>query len=233
MTNVLTWPLHLRENRHRDAGLPDCFYSAAPAFEHESMPPEVAMLLPASDGASAFFRTLAATRGDVNPSAAAFFMADPFVSAREDGRRLAEMGIRWVANIPSVDQHDEEFTQFLDDVGLNLDMERRVLGAFKAAGLKIAAAVSSVDSAAQVAAFDADAVFVLPRVSDFAAGFPSPRQRSATAQSIRSALHAAAWSGPLLGYGDEREAAQPSQWPEAVDGIVGRPVAAALAKERS
>jgi len=228
MTVALKWPLHLREQRAQKADLPPCFYSAAPAFTHESMPPEVAVLLPANDGATDLFRILESIRGESAPRAAALFMSDPFVSPARDGKRLLELGVRWVANLPTVDQHDDEFTQYLADVGLNLDMEHKVLAAFQQSGLKIAATISDPDGVSTVAELKPDAVVVLPRVSDFAAGFPSPRQRSAVAQAVRSSLLAAGWTGPLLGFGDEREALLPTQWPEAVDGIVCRPTAIPL-----
>ena len=79
------------------------------------------------------------------------------------------------------------------------------------------------DGALMAAALGAGVVIVMPRVSDFAVGFPSSRQRGAAIQKIRAALSDSDWQGSILGLGDETEAAHPSLWPEGVDGLLVRP----------
>ena len=66
-------------------------------------------------------------------------------------------------------------------------------------------------------------MIVLPRVADFAAGFPSFRQRGAAAHAVAEAARQAGWTGFLLGLAERREADHETLWPDSLDGVLCRP----------
>lgn len=222
--SVLYWRITWRIDAEGATPLPKGIVTVPASFSDGDMPPEIALLLPTNDGPSAFINHITrAQRWDAT-TAVGLFMSDPFLSAEREARQLREFGVAWIANLPTIEQQDQEFTQQLADVGLDHIREIEMISAFKSAGFKIAVVASNAEGAAAAARIAPDAVIVLPRVSDFAAGFPSPRQRSAIAQSVRDVLIESGWSGPVIGYGDAREAAHDSQWPDAVDGMLCRPM---------
>ena len=230
-TAVLRWVTAMRSASPASpasGAVPAAVLTTSAGFDHPNMPPEVALMLPTNDGPAAFADTLLQAQNRDPAVAAGLFLSDPFLSVERVGRRLRDAGVEWVCNLPSVEQQDEEFTQLLADVGLDRHGEVAALGKFKEAGLKVAAVVSSAAGACDVAGIGADAIIVLPRISEFAAGFPSPRQRGAAAQSVRDAVRDNGWHGPLLGYGDDSETDRESRWHDAVDGILCRPVPATL-----
>ena len=151
------------------------------------------------------------------------FLASPFLNLTLEGERLSRAGVAWLTNLPSVAQQDEEFLQQLADVGLDHGRELGCLSRFRAQGFKIAVVVTNDLGAAAAAAIDPEAMIVLPRVADFAAGFPSLRQRGAAAQSAAEAARSAGWSGLVLGLADAREADHETLWPEPLHGVVCRP----------
>lgn len=222
--SVASWLIRLKPQISERMLVPDCILTYAPSIPDEDMPQEASILLPTHPGPQSLIELISDKQTYNSSSAIGLFMSDPFLAVEREARRLIAMGVTWVCNLPTVEQHDEEFTQQLADVGLDRSKEYESLRAFKSAGLKIAAAVSNVPAAKESVSLNPDALIVIPRTSDFAAGFPSPRQRGAAAQLIKDAINDTDWNGPLLGYGDEREIDHPSQWPECVDGMLFRPI---------
>ncbi len=224
MPGLLSWPLVWRPGAQPDPLAPAALVTLAPRLRDCGLPAEVAILLPNQDGCRTLLATLASTPPPPG-SAAGLFLADPFLRVAPTAATLRAAGIAAIANLPSAGQHDPELAQQLADVHLDSAREAERLAAFKAAGLRILAVVCDGEAAYALAAADPDLVLVLPKVGDFAAGFPSLRQRGAAAQAVRAALAEAGWQGPLLLLADRTEADHPRLWPQCVQGVVCRPVA--------
>ncbi|MCZ7596659.1 MAG: hypothetical protein M5U09_01305 [Gammaproteobacteria bacterium] len=178
------------------------------------MPAEVGMLLPANDGPTA--RWIDSSSGPDKSSTWSQDCSSPVRSSICASRppRLAAAGCRWVANLPSVDLHDPEFTAQVADVGLDRDREIAALAAFRERGFAIAAVAVDEAGARAAAAIEPDAVIVMPRVGDFAAGFPSLRQRQSAVQAVARTLAASDWRGRLLGLGESRDVESRELWPQ-------------------
>ncbi|MGO1120323.1 hypothetical protein ACTL6U_16575 [Rhodovibrionaceae bacterium A322] len=216
----------------RSGPLPTEVITLAAQLQHPNMPQEVGILLPTSQGPRRFMEALV-ERSDRGPpfqpdAILGLFLADPLINIAREQQRLREAGVRWIANLPSVELQDPDFARQLLDVELDQKRELAALAAFRDHGFKIAAVVADTDSARQAAALKPDLLFVLPRVADFAAGFPSPRQRRAAALEISKVLEAAGLAIPTLGLAQSSERDHTSQWPETLDGLILRPQLTAL-----
>src|SRR3546814_19942806 len=99
---------------------------------HESLPPEVALLLPTTagaDGLSAALATMPATGLATGlerfaDRALGLFLADPFLNIAGQVSRLRRAGVTRVANLPTVAPQDVDFAKQLADV--RLDFTRQV-----------------------------------------------------------------------------------------------------------
>ena len=151
------------------------------------------------------------------------FLANPFLNVDRVAKQLWDAGWRWIANLPGVDQQDPEFSKELTDVHLDLARELEMLGRFRRFGFRVASVIAAPESAPAAAALEPDLVIVLPRVADFAAGFPSSRQRGAVATAVVGTLRDLSWEGTVLILATEAEAAHPALWPDAADGLLLRP----------
>lgn len=218
------WAITTRPGLPHPAALPSQIFTASPSLRHPSLPEEVSLLLPVQPNPQALVENILAAPAVLEGAALGLFLANPFFSPPREAQRLAVAGLRWIANLPSVAQHDQEFAQQLSDVALDHARELAVLADFKAAGLRVLAIVSDTAEAQGAAALPADAVLVMPKSVDLAAGFPSLRQRGSAAQAIAAALHDSGWRGTLLGLATKSEAERPSLWPDAWDGLVCRPL---------
>lgn len=226
MVDQLIWRIVPRISRPTShAGVPGSILTIAPAFAHESMPHEVAILLPTNPGPTRLIEQLVAAPPATHDLILGLFLASPFLNVKVESARLLRAGFQWIANVPSVVQQDEEFSQQLADVGLGFDRELECLAKFRSEGLRTMAVVADARTAAAAAAIDPDVMTVLPRIADFAAGFPSLRQRGTAVQKIAEAVRHVGWKGPLLGLGELREADNERLWPTGLDGLVCRPEA--------
>ncbi|WP_293963218.1 hypothetical protein [Sneathiella sp.] len=187
------------------------------------MPHEVSLLLPTNNGARHLIDAAVKTPKEFADAMLGLFLADPFLNMAIECERLAQANISWIVNLPSVEQQDVDFEQQLADVGLGFHREHNNLEIFKAAGFRIATVVADASSAKASALLHPDAIIILPRITDFAAGFPSLRQRRSTAQEISLSLDGTGWKGMLLGLGELSEMDHERQWPEALDGVICRP----------
>ncbi len=206
--------------------LPPQICTLRPSLQHSSLPDEIGLLLPVQPNPQTLVDQVVAAPSLLEGAALGLFLANPFFSPPREAERLAQIGLGWVANLPSVAQHDREFAQQLSDVALDHARELAALADFKAAGIRVHAVVSDATEAVAAAALPADAVLVMPKSADLAAGFPSLRQRGSAALTIARALQEVGWQGPLLALGTKSEAERPTLWPEAWDGVVCRPIPA-------
>lgn len=222
--NLLTWEVARRGTREaRERPLPPAVVTLGPRFRHDSLPDEVGLLLPNSEGGGALISAVRGAPGSLGGAALGLFLADPFLNVAGEAASLRGSGVDWVANLPSVEQQDLEFTQQLEDVGLDFAQEVERLSLFRRQGFRLLAVVSSAAAAARVAPLDPEAIFVIPRVADFAAGFPSLHQRGAVAREIAQALRGHGCGGALLGLAAPSEMAHETLWPRDIDGVVCRP----------
>lgn len=227
MADYLSWRIELSARRAPEApGAPASILTTAPPFHHESMPAEVGMLLPTGPGPGRLIDDVSNDPSLCSGAMLGLFLGGPFLNVVLESTRLHRAGVTWVANLPSVDQQDEEFARQLADVELDHERELECLAQFRAHGFRTAAVVADAAGAAAAAAVEPDILIVFPRVADFAAGFPSLRQRSSASREVARAAQAAGWSGLLLGLGEARELDSEGLWPGRLDGLVCRPVAA-------
>ncbi len=226
MTEFMTWRIVLRAGMEAQmVGLPAAALTLAPRFRHESMPDEVSLLLPTNEGPQSLIAAVVKSPSLYKNTILGLFLGSPFLNVDLEGAKLAQAGVRWISNLPSVDQQDEEFLQQLSDVGLDRQRELSSLSQLSAQGFSIATVVADAAGAIAAAAIAPQAIIVLPRVADFAAGFPSLRQRGAAAQSVAEATRAAGWNGPLLGLAEASEAEHERLWPAPLAGVICRPTA--------
>ena len=225
MVNCMTWRIVLRR-RVVDAAadMPSMVLTIGARFRAEGMPAEVGILLPTNAGPKRLIESVADGSTRANNAILGLFLASPFLNVDTEGPRLARSDVRWVTNLPSVEQQDEEFSRQLSDVDLDHGRELRSLAAFRAQGFQIAVVVAGGPGAAAAVSIDPDAVIVLPRIADFAAGFPSLRQRGAAIQAVAEVAAGAGWQGLVLGLGNAAEAEHERLWPDRLDGLVCRPV---------
>jgi predicted TIM-barrel enzyme len=224
MLDLMQWDIIIRiEYAATKPSLPAAIFTGSPQLHHESMPNEVSMLLPTNQGPRVLIDTVVEHNKLSNEHMLGLFLADPLLNLMREQKRLYQAGIRWIANLPSVEQQDADFSQNLTDVGLDLQRELKHLAQFQAHDFNIAVVVADGLGATKAVAIDPDIIIVLPRVADFSAGFPSLRQRGSMAMEVHTATVEKGWSGALLCLGEHSEAAHESLWPEVVDGLICRP----------
>lgn len=222
-SNHLLWRVQLRTRHASQApNYPGSVLAIGPSFQHENMPHEVALLLPTNPGPARLIDDIVRHPALCTDAILGLFLASPFLSTAVESARLRRAGVTWITNLPSVDQQDQEFVRELRDVELDHHCELERLARFRAEGFRIATVVTSASDATSVAAIEPDIIIVLPRVADFAAGFPSLRQRNSSARAVAQAARAAGWSGILLGLGNAQEGGSESVWSTALDGIIYR-----------
>lgn len=220
----MAWHIVLRDRgAAREATLPAAVLTSAPGFLHESMPAEVGLMLPTNEGPKALIDRIVAEPSLCADAMLGLFLASPFLNLELETARLIGCGVAWLTNLPSVAQQDDDFLQQLSDVGLDQSRELDGLRRLAAQGFNTAVVVTDAAHAAAAAQIAPKAMIVLPHVADFAAGFPSQRQRGAAAQAVHDAARAAGWSGPLLGLAEPGEAAHERLWPACLDGLLCRP----------
>lgn len=219
----MSWSIVMRTGEKPGTVSPSCVLSAAPQFTHEGMPLEIGHLLPTSAGPMNVVTSVTSAAQRQSNAIVGLFLANPFLNIDREAERLHAAGYRWIANLPTVDQQDAEFSHQLSDVSLDRAREFAALGRFKELGFNVAVVVSDPDAASEAVSIPPDLIFVIPKVADFAAGFPSTRQRGAVANAVVGALENQGWSGQVLCLGSKEEAEHDALWPDAVDGLILRP----------
>lgn len=164
-----------------------------------SIPYEIALLLPINDGNRILLQAIA--EQPMTPDCAlGLFLVDPFLNMATLSDRLKTQGVRWVTNFPSVAQHDPTFGSYLNDVDLGLRFELDRLKTFKSHGFKTLAVMCQSRDASEIADCDPDMVVHIPGVASFLSGIPDSKQLAAKELAMKDALRDHQWTGPLLGY---------------------------------
>jgi len=246
--DILSWRITHRDHDVRPySPYPREIWTGSPAFRSEHLPDEVALLLPNHDGNTSFLRALNGHHGvegarveggrveggrvegervaadtEMSKRVAGLFLADPFLNMTPIAKDLERAGVGWICNLPSVDQQDEDFYAQLSDVGLDRGRELERLQAFRDRGFQIAVVVTHQGGSAAALALRPDAILCLPRVIDFAAGFPSLLQRGHICDSVAQQGKNSGWDGPILMLGKPDEADHPRIWPDSADGLFFR-----------
>jgi len=198
---------------------PEKIVSLAAPISPSDVAPEVSIMLPNRDAHSLLRLPPPAGRDDLKNAAMGVFLSDPFLRLESIAARLVEWGIDTVINFPTVEQQDVEFTGLLADVGLDKSLEFKNLEALSKSGLRLGIVTNSREGGAQAAKLNPTFLFVVPKVPDFAAGFPSLRQRGALVQVVRQGALESGWDGPILMLGQQTEADHPRLWPDGVSGV--------------
>ena len=144
MIDCLSWRIALGSGTAGPrANIPEAIVTLAPGFRHESMPSEVALLLPNTEGPKRLVDAVAHDPALCRNAMLGLFLASPFLNLTLEGERLTRAGVRWITNLPSVEQQDQEFSQQLADVGLDRDRELACLAELRSQGFRIAAVVAA------------------------------------------------------------------------------------------
>ncbi|MCR9213707.1 MAG: hypothetical protein NXI13_08310 [Proteobacteria bacterium] len=221
---ILSWKIVLRaEIAERNSDLPQEILTIAPTFRHDGMPFEVGLLLSTNMGPRQFLNEINQNLPENSNTILGLFLNDPLLNIATESARLLKSGFRWVTNLPSVEQQDLDFSQQLSDVGLDKQREFDLLAHLKSNGFKIAVVIADGEAVSNVAKLNPEIIIVVPRVSDFAAGFPSPRQRGQAAQNVFQAVQDQGLTGLLLGLGEHSEIDHENLWPNCLNGLLCRP----------
>jgi hypothetical protein len=172
----------------RELGLPAEFATVGPPFDEPDVPVEAMILLPSGAGNERFVQTIHSNARTSPVSGVGLFLNDPFLRLSKTVALLKASGVSWVANLPSVAQHDRSFRQQLDDVGFTVTHELNVLAQFRVEGFKTLAVVSDPTQCGALSDHPVDAVLRVQTTSDVQISFPSETQRTAAADDIAREL---------------------------------------------
>ncbi len=198
--------------------LPCGIWTASPPKNMpQQMPPEAALLLPGPHCSSPWPDSNKMPAG----SALGMFVANPVLNTVTLSRDLKAAGIEWIANIPSLAQHEADFRRDLSDVGIGTELEANVLTLLCDAGFRVMAVVGTADDAKRAVQTGASALLALPPVGSYETGFPSTRVRAGQIARIRSAF--SALDLPVLGLLTKAEYPLQTTWPNGFDAGVVRP----------
>ena len=178
---MLFWTCH-HPTRMQKQHLPTGFVSISSAFRNDALPLESLALLPGGEGSQGFLKQIA--EQPLKGPGIGLFLSDPFLNIKQVSNQLKKLNISWLANLPSIAQHDEEFRGELADVNISVARELEVLNEFRQQGFHTLAAISSVDQASSIADYPSDAILVLQTTTDLQISFPSLPQRLKKAKEI-------------------------------------------------
>ncbi len=171
-----------------NTNLPKGFITLSPAFFDPKLPAECHALLPSGNGSRGLLEAIAREPEIAVERGIGIFFNDPFLNITQVSQMLNQHQIGWIANLPSIAQHDAEFRSDLRDVGFSVQAELRCLAQLRRPGLRTMAAISSTTHADMLADFPADAVVVVQTTSELQVSFPSFGQRLARLESINNVL---------------------------------------------
>jgi len=195
MPITLLWKCRLGAN---PSGLPTGFVTFGPAFLDSNLPTEVLMLLPSTQGSTGLLRRIQDTPEITRGRGVGLFLGDPFLNRPQICALLGRLGVNWVANLPALAQHDEEFLHYAGDVGFSIANEIKALSAYRADGLKTLAVVSATSHCAALMSHPADAVLVVPNARELQVSFPSLPRRQTMVRDIQNILVDAGLDIPVI-----------------------------------
>jgi len=227
MSNVLEWRILPRNTELKSSrpAFPASLVTLQPTIDPQELPVIVSLLLPNNPGTRSMIEWITGAdslyvNSVVADTVVGLFLANPFLNFQIDGPGMHRTGLRWVANLPTVDQHDDDFVRELSEVRLDPELEFQHLRQLQAQGFSTMAVVCTETVASLAAEFNPTAVLVVPKTENFIGGFPSMESRHQKVKDISSILSQANWTGPLLYLGLEAESADQQLWPDAVDAMV-------------
>ena len=182
----------------RELGLPTEFATVGPPFNEPDVPVEAMILLPSGMGNEGLVQTIHSNAVSPPVSGVGLFLNDPFLRFSKTVGLLKASGVSWVANLPSVAQHDRAFRQQLDDVSFTVAHELSVLARFRSEGFKTLAVVSDLTQCDALLEHPADAVLRVQTTSDVQISFPSETQRNAATDEIARALQTMPSPPPVM-----------------------------------
>lgn len=207
-----SWKIH-RKSQVPD--LPEVILTAPSGAPVSNLPPELAALLPTRPDEDSWISEIPAE------ACVGLFMANPLSQRNRIDTRLQDAGVKWVTNLPSVSQHDEEFIANLSEVGLGPRLELENLARYLRQGFKCIATVSSPKDATYAASVGLTNFLVMPHVQAYEGGFPSELTRNRAVAEVANVL--AELPVTLLGLVSASEAAAKSVWPPQVSAVIERP----------
>ncbi len=216
---VLRWPIVRWADEQK---LPSAILTEKPAFVSPSVPAEIALMLPARAGSETLPTGLEIPR-DLDDEALGIFLTNPFLNLDRLIQRFGSTSVKWFANYPTVGFQDQEFAPQLADVGFDPGLEVRAATRLIKAGFNWFAVVSDLAFVDDILQAKPAAVLAMPRLSDYTAGFPSPRVRTALVEQVLEAVKEKGLAIPVLGFGETEEGGRVSLWPQGAGGLVVRP----------
>lgn len=202
-------------------GWPKGILTPSPPRLSERLPLEIEMLLPRSAGSDRWRQVFRKIVPHHPGMAVGSFLGDPLLKVSAMSAALKDVGVTHICNLPSVAQYDMDFQSTIQDVGLGYEYEFERMTALIENGLIGIATVSTPEHAVLAYEAGASALFVVPQVKDYVAGFPSALQRSTTIARVRDVLGAD--DLPIFTLVEAAECERHILWPPGADGVIVRP----------
>lgn len=206
------WNIHPRD---RDLDLPEAILTPRAPVTSSSLPIELAALLPTSGFDDAWLSKVPAG------ACAGLFLGNPLRQDTRTFKLLRDASIAWIANLPSVSQHDTDFIENLAEVGMGPEQELDRLARYQGEGFKCIASVSSAKDAYYAHNLGLKTICVLPQVRAYEGGFPSELVRNRAVSEVKDAIGDA--DATLLSIVTRAEAGARSVWPPQVSAVLERP----------
>ena len=197
---MLWWPIRIGSKTGRAASAPEAIRTPQPPVRTQLRFDDVALMLPNRDGRSGALEAIAADPLTDRDWAAGLFLADPFVDPAKAARRLNALGVRWVANFPTIGVQDRAFLDQCAEVGLSVEREFEKLAAFGHAGLRILASATTEMALRDAAALDPDCIVICEPLAD---RFAPHDQRRARIAALAAAARSLGLDGVMLCADDE------------------------------
>lgn len=192
----------------------------------ERLPVEIEYLLPRRSGSTDWRDDLVEHLRYDPALAVGLFLSDPFVGVDPFAAVLRRLGARWICNLPSTAQFDPDFAAALGDVGLGHRFEMKLLSQLIEHGFEGIATIATPREAKAARVAGAAALFVIPRIGDYANGFPRLSERQLALKAIRDVLDDP--HPPLFTLVTEPESHCPELWSAQADGAFVQPRTAVL-----
>ncbi len=204
--------------------MPEGIITFAPAFTHPKLPIEALTLLPKTACSQGLLADIAENPELALNRIVGLFITDPFLNLSRIAKDFGRRNVTWVANLPTIAQHDEEFRSLVGDVGFGVKNEMAALAQLSKAGMRTLGAISDPSDALIVAAARPDAVFILPDFACLTKGFTSLATRLNLLEAMCEALSKEGYDGPVFGLFEASETTGRTMTLPAGAGAILRPV---------
>jgi predicted TIM-barrel enzyme len=177
----------------------------------DQLAPEIALLLPTIAGTKSVLDQVEKNPSTFIDVAVGLFLQDVSINFSKTISTLQKANVKWVCNLPTTSQYDNEFKLYLSEVGMGVQKEVEMLSAFKKLGFKTMAIASSEKDALAFLHSNPDALAILPPVTTFTAGFPSLKLRKKLEMFLRTVLMKNSFKGVYLVYRKDEESIKETQ----------------------